>query len=134
MNQRVSRSRPPSTQAGDTFKWTPYTTSGGTLRVRHTSCCGRYELASEGGQFFVLRQAESGGYEETGRGRTHRGAVRTYVALVIEHRREHVARGEPLEPDPYVDEAEGVPDPLGCPPTAIIDQLPITTKDEGTYP
>ncbi|MFB4284827.1 hypothetical protein ACBJ59_56835 [Nonomuraea sp. MTCD27] len=63
---------------------------------------------SEGGQFFVLRQAENSGYEESGRGRTHRGAVRTYVALVIEHRREHVTRGEPLEPDPYVEEADGV--------------------------
>ncbi|MFG6193390.1 hypothetical protein [Nonomuraea sp. JJY05] len=134
MNQRVSRSRRPSTQTADTFGWTPYATSGGTLRVRHTSCCGRYELASEGGQFFVLRQAERGGYEETGRGRTYRGAVRTYVALVIEHRREHITRGEPLEPDPYVDEAGGVPDRRHCPPTATIDQSPITTKEEGTYP
>ncbi|MEV1005031.1 hypothetical protein [Nonomuraea sp. NPDC050202] len=106
MNQRVSRSRRPNTQTGDTFVWTPYAPSGGILRVRHTSCCGRYELASEGGQFFVLRQAENGGYEETGRGRTHRSAVRTYVALVIEHRREHVTREEPLEPDPYVNEMD----------------------------
>jgi hypothetical protein len=107
MNQRVSRSCRPSTQTADTFEWTPYAPSGGILRIRHTSCCGRYELASEGGQVFVLRQAENG-YEETGRGRTHCGAVRTYVAVVIKHRREHVTRGEPLEPDPYVEEADGV--------------------------
>ncbi|GAA3251166.1 hypothetical protein GCM10020216_084450 [Nonomuraea helvata] len=106
MNQRADRSRRPSTQTTDTFEWTPYTPSGANLRVGHTSCCGRYELASEGGQYVVLRRAADG-YEETRRGR-YRAAVTVYVALVAEHREEHRSRGEEPEYDALLDGARAV--------------------------
>ncbi|MER7500415.1 hypothetical protein AB0L05_16075 [Nonomuraea pusilla] len=38
------------------------------LRVREWSCCDEYQLCSEAGQYFILRRAADGGYEETSRG------------------------------------------------------------------
>ncbi|MEV6033546.1 hypothetical protein AB0L65_20495 [Nonomuraea sp. NPDC052116] len=83
------------------FKWEPYRTVGSILRVSHTSCCGLYEWASEGGQFFVLRQTEEGGYEETGRG-LYRQAMDVYIALAKAHRAEHLRRRETPEPDTFL--------------------------------
>jgi hypothetical protein len=83
------------------FAWVPYQPIGNLLRVSHTSCCGRFEWASEGGQFFVLRSTSGGGYEETGRGR-YRQAMDVYIALAERHRDEHLRRGETAEPDTFL--------------------------------
>jgi hypothetical protein len=53
--------------------WEPYIPRSPRLRVHRTSCCGEYELGSEGGQYFVLRR-NGDGYDETGRGRQARAA------------------------------------------------------------
>lgn len=80
-----------------TLEWTPYVSYGGALRTGPISCCGRYVLASESGQYFVLRPSENGDYEETGRGRTHPDVVEIYAALVIEHHSdEHGCAGAAL--------------------------------------
>jgi hypothetical protein len=67
----------------DVTAWEPYRARG-PLRVRETSCCGSYELCSEGGQYFVLRFVE-GRHEEAGRGR-YGEARQVWVRLVREHR------------------------------------------------
>jgi hypothetical protein len=97
------RAKQPHTVEQDesTFEWVPYTPVGSMLRVSHTSCCGRFEWASEGGRFFVLRPADDGGYEETGRGR-YRQALDVYIALAERHRAEHLRRGEAPEPDTFL--------------------------------
>jgi hypothetical protein len=71
------------------IEWSPYQ-SRGPLRVRETSCCGLFELCSEGGQYFVLRYAD-GRYEETGRG-LHTQAREAWDRLVREHRCPRVRR------------------------------------------
>jgi hypothetical protein len=71
-------------------EWAPYF-SRGPLRVRETSCCGIYEWASEGGQYFVLRRTGDD-YEESGRGRY--GEARPVWARLLS---DHVcARSRPL--------------------------------------
>ncbi|MEV4115972.1 methyltransferase, FxLD system [Nonomuraea sp. NPDC049695] len=116
------------------FEWTPYVSHGGILRISATSCCGQYEVASEAGQFFVLRQTQDG-YEESGRGRAHPKVVEIYAALVIKHQcDEHANRGERPELDDSPQEGDGVANPRDCPPAATIDPLPITTEEEGTPP
>ncbi|MEQ4717937.1 hypothetical protein [Nonomuraea sp. B19D2] len=100
MTQPARHERRADAPTADTFEWTPYVSRGGILRVAHTSCCGRYELASEGGQFFVLRQAEEAGYEETGRGR-YRQVLDVYIALAEQHHAEHARSGERPEPDDF---------------------------------
>jgi hypothetical protein len=82
------------------FVWEPYT-PGSVLRVSHTSCCGLYEWAAEGGQFFVLRSAGDSGYEETGRGR-YRQALDVYIALAEALRGEHLRCGERPDPDTFL--------------------------------
>ncbi|GAA1681064.1 hypothetical protein GCM10009733_092250 [Nonomuraea maheshkhaliensis] len=86
------RARRPQTAEPDppepVFEWVPYTPIGSALRITHTSCCGRYEFACEGGRFFVLRPVAGGSYEETGRG-LYRHALTIYTALVEHHRAEH---------------------------------------------
>jgi hypothetical protein len=83
------------------IEWEPYTSSGGVLRVTHTSCCGLFEWAAEGGRFFVLRRTSGGGYEETGRG-LHHQAIEVYKALVQDHHAWHRRRGERPEPDTFL--------------------------------
>ncbi|MEU8403847.1 hypothetical protein AB0C28_52475 [Nonomuraea sp. NPDC048892] len=82
------------------FKWEPHRTVGSLLRVSHTSCCGLYEWASEGGQFFVLRRTGDR-YEETGRG-LYRQALDIYIALAEAHQAQHLRRGEAPEPDTFL--------------------------------
>jgi hypothetical protein len=53
--------------------------------VTETSCCGEYEWASEAGQYFVLREARDGGYEEIGRG-LYANARRVWNELISAHR------------------------------------------------
>ncbi|GAA1769800.1 hypothetical protein GCM10009734_92970 [Nonomuraea bangladeshensis] len=60
-------------------------------KIRATSCCGEYELASEGGQYFVLRPAGDG-HEETGRG-TYAHAAALYTHLAEQHRCSFLRRG-----------------------------------------
>lgn len=99
----MARARQPQVepeQDKSAFKWESYRTVGGPLRVSHTSCCGRYEWASEGGQFFVLcRTGDS--YEETGRG-LYRQALNIYIALAEAHHAEHLRCGETPEPDIFL--------------------------------
>ncbi|MET8990794.1 hypothetical protein ABZW49_35540 [Nonomuraea wenchangensis] len=85
MTQRARQEQRADAATADALEWTPYVSRGGTLRTGHISCCGQYVLASESGQYFVLRPFEDGDYEETGRGRTHRDVVEIYAALVVEH-------------------------------------------------
>ncbi|MBT2232781.1 hypothetical protein [Nonomuraea sp. NEAU-A123] len=82
------------------FRWVPYRTVGSQLRVSHTSCCGLWEWASEGGQFFVLRRTGDC-YEETGRG-LYRQALDIYIALAEAHHAEHLRHGETPEPDTFL--------------------------------
>ncbi|MFC5814135.1 hypothetical protein [Nonomuraea harbinensis] len=84
--------------------WEPHVLPGGdVVRVRHTACCGAFELASLGGQYFVLRPAEvTGEYEETARGR-YITAVAAYVALLKQHHAEHLRRGQTPERDRLLD-------------------------------
>lgn len=71
------------------LRWEPYLRPRNDhIRITETSCCGAYEWASQGGQFFVLRAAESEGYEEAGRGRyTH--AREIWMMLIAEFEKEH---------------------------------------------
>jgi hypothetical protein len=85
------------------FEWVRYEPVGSLLRVSRTSCCGRFEWASEGGHFFVLRSTDDGGYEETGRG-LYRQAIDVYVTLAEHHRAEHLRRGERPGPDTFLRE------------------------------
>ncbi|WP_433435392.1 hypothetical protein [Nonomuraea sp. CA-141351] len=102
MTQPARHERRADAPTADTFKWMPYVSHGGILRIGDTSCCGRYELASEGGQFFVLRHTDDG-YEETGRGRAHPKVVEIYTALVIEHHNDkHARRGERPKLDDFL--------------------------------
>ncbi|GAA2842543.1 hypothetical protein [Nonomuraea rubra] len=99
----TARAQEPQTmghEQGPAFEWAPYRPSGGTLRVSHTSCCGRYEWGREGGSFFVLRSTGDG-YQETGRGR-YRYALDVYIALAETHNAEHIRRGETPEPDTFL--------------------------------
>ncbi|MGI5293032.1 hypothetical protein ACQEVF_58325 [Nonomuraea polychroma] len=89
-----------------TFEWEPYKPSGAKLRSSHTSCCGQYEWACEGGLFLVLRRSSNGRYEETGRG-VHNQAIAVYIALVEQHNRDHRARGERPEPDTFLPRQRG---------------------------
>ncbi|SEH02394.1 hypothetical protein SAMN05444920_12652 [Nonomuraea solani] len=99
----MARAQEPQTMGHEqeaVFEWAPHRPSGGTLRVSHTSCCGRYEWGCEGGSFFVLRSTADG-YQETGRGR-YRRALDVYIALAEAHNAEHVRRGETPEPDTFL--------------------------------
>jgi hypothetical protein len=95
----MTRTRQPQTLE-PAFRWEPYRTVGSQLRVSHTSCCGLWEWASEGGQFFVLRHTGDR-YEETGRG-LYRQALDIYIALAEAHHAEHLRRGETPEPDTFL--------------------------------
>ncbi|MGP3921408.1 hypothetical protein [Nonomuraea sp. 10N515B] len=53
------------------------------MRVVATSCCGEYELCSEGGQYFVLRAAGDS-HEETARGRFAQ-AAHVWEVLAAQH-------------------------------------------------
>lgn len=64
--------------------WQPYIQRSPRLRVHATSCCAEYELAAEGGEYFVLRPTGDGEYEETARGRYARAAT-VYVELARSH-------------------------------------------------
>ncbi|NRQ37981.1 hypothetical protein HII36_40050 [Nonomuraea sp. NN258] len=67
------------------IEWEPHRPpKGGILRIRATSCCGAYELASLGGQYFVLRPTSDGGHEETGRG-MYAHAAKVFITLASEH-------------------------------------------------
>ncbi|MGW2220994.1 hypothetical protein ACWCSD_38920 [Nonomuraea sp. NPDC001684] len=115
--QTGARAGRPRRRTAPAWVWEPqHETGGGTVRTWHTSCCGAYELASLGGQYFVLRPDGRGGYEETARG-IHAHALAAYIELVTEHRRPHQRRGEPTEYDPLLD----VPEPIAKQP----DQPPI---------
>jgi hypothetical protein len=51
------------------MNWEPHVPrSPRGARIHKTSCCGEYEFASEGGEYFVLRSARGGKYQEVGRG------------------------------------------------------------------
>ncbi len=67
------------------YHWEPYIQRSPRLRVIRTSCCGEYELASEGGQYFVLRPADNGAHEETARG-LYAHTVEVWKVLVSQHR------------------------------------------------
>ncbi|MFG3440011.1 hypothetical protein ACGF0J_22410 [Nonomuraea sp. NPDC047897] len=62
-------------QPDDGLEWAPFVRQDEPYRIRATSCCGHFELASQGGQYLILRPAEGGGYDETARGTYSR----TYV-------------------------------------------------------
>jgi hypothetical protein len=64
--------------------WQPFVPRADRLRIADTSCCGAYELASEGGQYFVLKP-EGDGHMETGRG-THAHAAGIFTRLAAHHR------------------------------------------------
>ncbi|MFI7643276.1 hypothetical protein [Nonomuraea sp. NPDC049400] len=103
----MARARQPQTvepeqkeQEEPAFEWTPYRPTGSQLRVSHTSCCGQYEWASEGGRFFVLRSTNDG-YEETGRG-LYKQAMEVYIALAEHHRDKHLRHRERSEPDSFL--------------------------------
>jgi hypothetical protein len=99
---RQTLGQPQRVEPTPVFTWEPLRDPGnGIVRARHTSCCGAYELASLGGEFFVLRPAGDG-HEETGRG-IYRNAVIVYMALVQEHRVEHWRQGEQPEYDALLD-------------------------------
>ncbi|HEX4814453.1 MAG TPA: hypothetical protein VFV66_17055 [Nonomuraea sp.] len=68
----------------DSCTWEPFTPRANRLRIASTSCCGAYELAAEGGQYFVLKRA-GGGYQETGRG-TYAHAAAIFHGLASQHR------------------------------------------------
>lgn len=94
--------QPEQVEAAPAYAWEPARDpGGGVIRVRYTACCGAYELASLGGEYFVLRPAGDG-YEETGRG-IYRKAVTVYLALVQAHRAEHRSRGEQPAHDELLD-------------------------------
>lgn len=57
------------------------------IRVTETSCCAAYEWCSEGGQYFILRDAGDG-YEETGRG-IFAHAREVWDELTAEHSQRH---------------------------------------------
>ncbi|TMR89126.1 hypothetical protein [Nonomuraea basaltis] len=67
------------------YRWGPYIPRCLRPRVCKTSCCGEFELASEGGQYLVLRPTGDGGYEETARGLYAR-AAQAYADLAFRHR------------------------------------------------
>lgn len=67
----------------DLYQWRPYIQRSPRMRVVATSCCGKFELCSEGGQYFVLRPAGDG-HEETARGRFAR-AARVWEVLASQH-------------------------------------------------
>ncbi|TDC11384.1 hypothetical protein E1267_00055 [Nonomuraea longispora] len=64
--------------------WESHTPRGSRLRIHETSCCGEYELASEGGEYFVLRWTKNSAYEETSRGIYGR-AAQAWRALAEAH-------------------------------------------------
>jgi hypothetical protein len=72
-----------SRKRSDMYEWEPHAPRAPQLRIYATSCCGEYELASEGGEYFVLRPANDG-YEETARGRFSR-AAQLWNVLTSEH-------------------------------------------------
>lgn len=75
--------------------WEPYQRAeSDPIRIASTSCCGAYELASQGGQYLVLRRSEQCGYEETGRG-VYRDALTVWDNLVTEHNKGHPRHREP---------------------------------------
>ncbi|GAA2220604.1 hypothetical protein GCM10009850_122480 [Nonomuraea monospora] len=70
-------------------RWEPYLRPRRDhLRIIETSCCGVYEWAGQGGQFLILRAAESEGHEETGRGR-YKHARRVWMRLIVELEKGH---------------------------------------------
>jgi hypothetical protein len=74
------------------LRWEPYLRPPGDyIRITETSCCGVYEWASQGGQFFVLRAAGPEGYEEAGRGR-YKHAREVWTMLIAEFEKEHKCR------------------------------------------
>lgn len=66
------------------YDWRPYQPRAARLRVHATSCCGAYELAAEGGQYFVLRPTSDGGHEETARG-VYAHAAQVWAKLTAAH-------------------------------------------------
>ncbi|MFG6197794.1 hypothetical protein [Nonomuraea sp. JJY05] len=99
----MASNRPqPVKQKKPSIKWDPYQSHGGTLRISRTSCCGAVELASEGGEYFVLRCSEAGHYEETSRGLYIKAAA-AYLALEQKHHSEDHRRGETPESDAHID-------------------------------
>ncbi|WP_433437884.1 hypothetical protein [Nonomuraea sp. CA-141351] len=64
-------------------RWEPHIPHGPRLRVVAVSCCDKYQLCSEAGQYFILRRAGDG-YEETGRG-VYAKAVQLWNTLTIRH-------------------------------------------------
>ena len=85
--------------------WEPHVPPGGNVvRVRHTACCGAFELASIGGKYFVLRPAQAPGeYEETARDR-YITAVAAYAVLLKQHHAGHLSRGQRPEPDELLEQ------------------------------
>jgi len=69
-----------------TWRWEPYRSNGGTLRVWEKSPAG-FEWCSEGGQYFVLSMVGNGRYQEAGRG-IHAHARRVWYAV---HTRKAIA-------------------------------------------
>ncbi|MGI5285222.1 hypothetical protein ACQEVF_18065 [Nonomuraea polychroma] len=68
------------------YNWRPYAPRAARLRIHATSCCGEYELAAEGGEYFVLRwTGGSDKQEETGRG-VYAHALEAWSALASQHR------------------------------------------------
>ncbi|MGP3921440.1 hypothetical protein [Nonomuraea sp. 10N515B] len=66
-------------------RWEPFIPRAPRLRISRTSCCGEYELAAEGGQYFVLHPTGDGGYEETARG-VYAHALEAWARLASLHR------------------------------------------------
>lgn len=70
------------------LRWEPYLRPWRDyIRITETSCCGVYEWAGQGGQFFVLRTAGES-YEEAGRGR-YKHARELWMMLMAEFERTH---------------------------------------------
>ncbi|GGP05438.1 hypothetical protein GCM10012278_24970 [Nonomuraea glycinis] len=81
--------------------WEPYLRPRGDhIRIKETSCCGVYEWASQGGQFFVLRAVYPEGYEEAGRG-CYKHAREVWVMLIAGFEKRHRCK----DPDDVIAEA-----------------------------
>lgn len=109
-------------------EWEPYIPRGPQMRIAETSCCGEYELASEGGQYLVLRRT-AGVYEETGRGR-YVYATALYILLTSWHVCPETEISVPRQA-PATPQAGPIPS-ARSPPTVVPSTGNLTTSQAST--